>query len=271
MTGGAKGIGRMIAEGFVANGARVYLAGRDAAACAAAVDALAPLAARAGGAVRGLAADLQSLDDCRRLADAVAAAEPAGLHVLVNNAGAAWGERIDDYPDAAWTKVLTLNLQRVFTLTQMCLPQLERAARPGDPARVVHIGSIDGLRAPAVANFAYSASKAGLHHLSRALARELGPRHVTSNVVACGPFATKMMRATLEAFGDAIAAEVPLRRIGCPDDVAGACIYLASRAGCVAPLVPLSLPRPPPADRRSAYCNGALIRVDGGASLASKI
>ncbi|KJZ76333.1 hypothetical protein HIM_04415 [Hirsutella minnesotensis 3608] len=156
----------------------------------------------------------------------------------------------------------------------LCLPLLERAAAAStstsasasgsdsgsdadsaaaclDPARVIHIGSIDGLRVPAVANFAYSASKAGLHHLSRALARELGPRRVTSNVVACGPFPTKMMRATLDSFGDVIRDEVPLHRVGSPEDVAGACLYLASRAG--------------------AYCNGALIRVDGGASLASKI
>ncbi|UNI20758.1 hypothetical protein JDV02_006817 [Purpureocillium takamizusanense] len=250
-TTGAKGIGRMIAEGYVANGAKVYLTGRDAAACDAAVAELQPLASRSGASVHALPANLQELSECERLVAALTEREPGGLHVLLNNAGASWGDSLDAYPDHAWHKVLTLNLHRVFTLTQLCLPLLERAASPADPARVIHIGSIDGIRAPTISNFAYSASKAGLHHLSRALARELGQRDITSNVLACGPFPTKMMKATLDSFGDVIKNEVPLRRIGNPSDVAGSCIYLSSKAG--------------------AYCNGALIRVDGGASLASKI
>ncbi|PHH84352.1 hypothetical protein CDD83_2076 [Cordyceps sp. RAO-2017] len=254
VTVGAKGIGLMIARGFVLHGAKVYLSGRDGAACEAAA---AELTAEAdgkgsGGSAHALPADLQQLAECERLAARLGALEPvAGLDVLVNNAGAAWGAELDTYPDAAWTKVLTLNLQRAFTLTQLCLPLLGRAAAAGGPARVIHIGSIDGLRVPVVQNYAYAASKAGLHHLSRALARELGPRGVTSNVVACGPFPTKMMRATLDRIGDVVRAEVPLGRAGMPEDVAGACLFLASRAG--------------------AYCNGALIRVDGGASLVSKI
>lgn len=220
----------MIAEGFVANGAKVYLAGRDAAACRRAVEELAPLA-RHGASAHALPADLQHLSECEGLVRTLAEREPAGLHVLLNNAGAAWGDSIDDYPDHAWTKLLTLNLQRAFTLTQLCLPLLQRAATPADPARVIHIGSIDGLRVPTMANFAYSASKAGLHHLSRALARELGQRDITSNVLACGPFPSKMMAATLESFGDVIKGEVPLRRVGSPEDVAGSCIFLSSRAG----------------------------------------
>ncbi|KAH7325962.1 hypothetical protein B0I35DRAFT_474676 [Stachybotrys elegans] len=230
VTGGAKGIGRMIAEGFVANGAKVYLSGREAKACESAAAEMASIA-RHGGSAHALPADLQKLSECQRLAEEVSRREPGGLHVLVNNAGANWGADIDSYPDAAWTKVLTLNLQRAFTLTQLCLPLLERASSAEDPARVVHIGSIDGLRVPTLSTYAYSASKAGLHHLSRALARELGPRHVTSNVLACGPFRTKMMKATLEAAGDAFAEEIPLRRIGKDEDVAGACIFLASKAG----------------------------------------
>ena len=224
----------MIAEGFVANGARVYITGRDAKALNQAAADLAPLARTAGTAAPvALPADLQRLDACEALAARLAELEAhrGGLHVLVNNAGATWGADIDSYPDSAWSKVLTLNLQRVFTLTQLCLPLLEKAATPRDPARVVHVGSIDGIRVPSLGSYAYSASKAGLHHLSRHLARDLGPRHITSNVLACGPFETKMMKATLESMGDYIRAENPVGRIGEPADVAGAALFLASKAG----------------------------------------
>jgi len=251
VTGGAKGIGRMIAEGFVANGARVYITGRDAKALTQAATDLAPLAATAGTTPPvALPADLQRLDACEALAARLTELE-GKLHILINNAGATWGADIDTYPDAAWSKVLTLNLQRVFTLTQLCLPLLEKAATPRDPARVVHVGSIDGIRVPSLGSYAYSASKAGLHHLSRHLARDLGPRHITSNVLACGPFETKMMKATLESMGDYIRAENPVGRIGEPADVAGAALFLASKAG--------------------AFCNGATIRLDGGLSLVSKL
>ncbi|KAL6892540.1 NAD(P)-binding protein [Trichoderma longibrachiatum] len=253
VTGGAKGIGRMIAEGFVANGAKVYLTGRDAAACSSATAELTKLGSstNSGGSAHALPANLQELSQCEALVKRLTELEPHGLHVLVNNAGATWGADVDSYPDHAWSKVLTLNLHRVFTLTQLCLPLLERAATREDPARLIHIGSIDGLRVPTVSNVAYAASKAGLHHMSRVLARELGPRHVTSNVLACGPFATKMMRATLEAAGEALMEEMPRGRIGTPQDVAGASLFLASRAG--------------------AFCNGAIIRLDGGASHVSKL
>jgi NAD(P)-dependent dehydrogenase (short-subunit alcohol dehydrogenase family) len=267
VTGGAKGIGRMIAEGFVANGAKVYLSGRDAAACRAAAAELNKDHNGKGGSAHALPANLQHMAECQRLATELARLEPAGLHVLVNNAGATWGADLDAYPDDAWTKVLTLNLQRVFSLTQLLLPQLEKAAaasssedggsaakgiKVASPSAVIHIGSIDGLRVPALENYAYAASKAGLHHLSRALARAVGPRGITSNVLACGPFPTKMMRAVLESeMGDVLNAEVPVGRIGRPADVAGACLFLASKAG--------------------AFCNGATIRLDGGASLVSKI
>jgi NAD(P)-dependent dehydrogenase (short-subunit alcohol dehydrogenase family) len=140
--------------------------------------------------------------------------------------------------------VVDLNLKSPFFLTRALLPQLRAAATPDDPARVINIGSIDGLRAPALPTYAYSASKAGLHHLTRVLARELGPRQITVNAVAPGPFESKMMAATLAAFGDQIAAASPLGRIGRPDDMAGVAVYLASRAG--------------------AYVTGAVIPVDGG-------
>jgi NAD(P)-dependent dehydrogenase (short-subunit alcohol dehydrogenase family) len=268
----------MIAEGFLANGANVFLTGRDASACEQAVKDMQSLikqspsssSSSSSGSVHSLPGNLQEKSECERLVAELRSRLPGGkLHVLVNNAGATWGADLDSYPDSAWSKVLTLNLHRVFTLTQLCLPLLEAASasssgqQDGDgdgdgdggdghgPARVIHIGSIDGVRVPPMGTYAYSASKAGLHHLSRALARDLGPRGITSNVLACGPFPTKMMRATLEAGGDALAGEIPLGRIGRSEDVAGAAVFLASKAG--------------------AYCNGALIRVDGGASLVSKI
>ncbi|KAK3301347.1 uncharacterized protein B0H64DRAFT_471283 [Chaetomium fimeti] len=272
VTGGAKGVGRMISEAFVRNGARVYIASRDAAACdtaCAELNALPPTTTSSPkGKAIALPADLSSLPACERLAADLAAREPR-LHVLVNNSGATWGEAYDSYPDAAWDKLLTLNVQRVFALTRLLTPLLEAAgaasrSNPGggeegeggggvvlDPGRVIHIGSIDALRVPLLPTFAYSASKAALHHLSRHLAVELGPRGVTSNTLACGPFPSKMMAATLRNFGDEIKGANPLGRIGLPEDVGGACLFLASRAG--------------------AFVNGATVALDGGVSLMSKI
>ncbi|KAK4153930.1 Rhamnolipids biosynthesis 3-oxoacyl-reductase [Chaetomidium leptoderma] len=261
VTGGAKGIGRMISEAFVVNGARVYIASRDAKACAAAcaeLNALPGVGVQPNNTAIPLPADLSQQSECQRVARELVARGETRLHVLVNNSGAAWGEAYDSYPDAAWTKLLTLNLQRVFTLTQALTPLLEAASSKteggvdnNDPGRVIHIGSIDALRVPLLPTFAYSASKAGLHHLSRHLAVELGPRGVTSNTLACGPFPSKMMAATLRELGDEIREANPLGRIGMPSDVGGACLFLASRAG--------------------AFVNGATVALDGGVSLMSKI
>ncbi|KAF8252589.1 NAD(P)-binding protein [Wilcoxina mikolae CBS 423.85] len=249
VTGGAKGIGLMISSGFVANGARVYISSRDAASCE---KAATELTAKGPGKAFAIPADLQKLDHVERLVAELTKRENK-LHVLVNNSGANWGESYDTFPDAAWTKLLTLNLQRVFTLTQLCTPLLEAASNreKNDPARVIHIGSIDGLRVPALETFAYSASKAGLHHMSRVLSSHLGKRGITSNVLACGPFESKMMKETLERFRETIEGGVPLGRIGTPEDVAGACLFLSSRAG--------------------AYINGATITVDGGSHCAAKL
>jgi NAD(P)-dependent dehydrogenase (short-subunit alcohol dehydrogenase family) len=164
--------------------------------------------------------------------------------VLVNNAGANWGERLETFPADAWDKVLNLNVKAPFFLTRALLPQLEAAGTPDDPARVINIGSIDGIQVPILNTYSYSASKAAVHHLSRVLARELGPRNITVNAVAPGPFESKMMAETLRNFGDTIAASSPLHRIGRPDDMAGVALYLASRAG--------------------SYVTGAVIPVDGG-------
>ena len=240
VTGGSRGIGLMIARGFAEAGARVYISSRKKEAC----DVVAAELSKQGECV-SLPANLSSEAGARELAEALAERE-SGLHVLVNNAGANWGAPLADYPDSAWDKVLALNVKAVFHLTRACLPLLEKAAEPGNPARVINIGSIDGLRVPALETYAYSASKAAVHHLTRALAMRLAQHNVTVNAVAPGPFESKMMEATLEAFREQIIGSCPLGRIGEPDDMAGVAIYLASRAG--------------------AYVTGAVIPVDGGIS-----
>jgi NAD(P)-dependent dehydrogenase (short-subunit alcohol dehydrogenase family) len=241
VTGGSRGIGLMIARAFVEGGARVYVSSRKAEVCRQVAEEL----SRTGECL-ALPADLSSEEACRRLAEEVGEREDR-VQVLVNNAGATWGAPLEDYPAAAWDKVLDLNLRAPFFLTRAMLPLLEAAAVPGDPARVVNVGSIDGLRVPPMPTYAYSASKAGLHHLTRVLARELGPRGITVNAIAPGPFESKMMAETLRRFGDQIAAAAPLGRIGRPEDMAGAALYLASRAG--------------------AYVTGAVLPVDGGITL----
>ena len=240
VTGGSRGIGLMIARGFVEHGAKVYIAARKKEAC----DQAAAELSRVGTCV-SLPGDLSTEAGAKQLAEAVAAHEPA-LHILVNNAGANWGAPLAEYPDSAWDKVLALNLKGVFLLTRAFLPLLEKGARPGDPARVINISSIDGLRVPILETFAYSASKAGVHHLTRVLAQHVAGRGITVNAIAPGPFESKMMAATLERFRDSIVASCPLGRIGEPEDVAGTAIFLASRAG--------------------AYLTGAVIPVDGGIS-----
>ena len=239
VTGGSRGIGLMIARGFVAGGAKVYVASRKKEACDAAAAELSKL-----GTCLSLPADLSTPDGCRALAAELAERE-SRLHVLVNNAGANWGAPIEEYPDAAFEKVLALNVTATFRLTVSLLPQLRAASAPADPARVINIGSIDGLGVPLLETYAYSTSKAALHHLTRHLARRLAPE-ITVNAVAPGPFESKMMAVTLERFGDAIRSSNPLRRIGEPEDMAGVALYLASRAG--------------------AYVNAAVIPVDGGIS-----
>jgi len=242
VTGGSRGIGLMIARGLVQAGASVVVSSRKAGSCAEAAAELRSIAGP-GQQVWACPADVSGEQECRRLADEVGGYTDR-LHALVNNAGATWGAPLLDFPASAWDKVVDLDLKSPFFLTRAFLPLLAEAAAADDPARVINIGSIDGLRVPIVPDYSYSAAKAGLHHLTRVLAVELGPQHITVNAVAPGPFETKMMAQTLRERGAEIAAGAPLGRIGRPDDMAGVAVFLASRA--------------------SAYVNGAVIPVDGG-------
>ncbi|KAJ2785846.1 hypothetical protein H4R18_000235 [Coemansia javaensis] len=248
VTGGGSGIGLMVATGFVRNGARVYITSRKQQVLDRAAQELTALGP---GKCIPIACDLQSHEKTQALAARLAELEPSGIDVLVNNSGANWGEpSLEEYPDAAWTKVLTLNTQRVFTLTQLLLPLLEKRATAASPARVINVGSIDGIRVTDLITPAYSASKAAVHHLTKVLAAHLGPRNITVNAVAPGPFESHMMAHTLEIARDAIVGSVPLGRIGKPTDMAGVCLFLASSAG--------------------AYINGAVIPVDGGIVIANR-
>ncbi len=241
VTGGSRGIGLMIARGFVENGAKVYVASRKRQVC----EETAAELSKFGTCIALGGDDVGTDDGPKALAAAFAAREPK-LDILVNNAGTNWGMPLADTTDEAFQKVLATNVKGVFNLTRELLPLLQKAGTADDPARVINIGSIDGLHAPSLETYAYSTSKAALHHLTRVLAKQLASSNITVNAVAPGPFQSKMMKETLERFGDLIIAQVPRGRIGEPEDMAGIAIYLASRAG--------------------AYVTGAVIPVDGGTS-----
>ena len=240
VTGGSRGIGFMIAKGLVEAGARVIISARKLEAVEAAAAELSQL-----GECTAIGADLSTEAGTHALAAAVAERFDT-LNLLVNNAGASWGAPVEEFPELGWDKVLNTNVRGVFTLTVALLPQLRKAAGAGDPARVVNIGSIDGLRVPAMENYSYSASKAALHMLTRHLAKRLADDRITVNAIAPGPFPSKMTASFLgtEEQQDAVGKMVPLGRVGRGDDVAGATIFLASRAG--------------------AYLTGTVIPLDGG-------
>lgn len=242
VTGGSRGIGEMIARGFVEAGAKVYISSRKADVC----NALAKELSEHGECI-SVPADLSTEAECQRLANEIASREDH-LDVLVNNAGATWGSPMADLDEAAFERVLALNVKGVFHLTKFLRPLLESKADADNPSRVINIGSIDGIKVPTMETYAYSASKAAVHQLTRHLAKAMAPK-VTVNAIAPGPFESKMMKATLDAFGDAIAAAAPMRRIGRPSDMAGAAIFLASPA--------------------ASYITGVILPVDGGIATLS--
>lgn len=240
VTGGSRGIGEMIAKGFVENGAKVYITARKADACNATAERLSEY-----GTCISLPHDLSSLEGVESFVKEIEAREDK-LDILVNNAGAAWGEPLDSYSEKGWDKVFDINLKGPFFLTQKLLPLLRKAATYEAPARIVNTASINGIEPPVLETYAYSSSKAGMIMLTRHLAGRLASENILVNAIAPGPFPSNMMAATLAEMGDAIKAENPRKRIGEPEDIAGVAIFLASRA--------------------SAYTTGACIPCDGGAS-----
>jgi NAD(P)-dependent dehydrogenase (short-subunit alcohol dehydrogenase family) len=237
VTGGASGIGTMIARGYLQAGVRVIIASRKEDSLQAAVADLSSY-----GEVGYVVADLATEDGCRSLGEAVAA-QWDSLDILVNNAGATWGSPLDQHDSKAWHRVMDVNVEGVFHTTKLLLPLLRAAGTADAPARVINIGSVDGIHVPMLETYSYSASKAAVHQLTRHLGRHLAPE-ITVNAIAPGPFQSRMMRATLEAAGDAIAKTMPLQRIGRDEDMAGAAIFLASEA--------------------AAFITGAVLPVAGG-------
>lgn len=236
ITGGSRGIGEMIARAYVDNGARVILTSRKAA-------DVEGLAARLGDAATAIPADLSRMDEIDRFVGAVAAVTDK-VHILFNNAGASWGSSFDEFPESGWDKVMDINLKSVFFLTQKMIGLLEAAATPGDYARVVNIGSIDGQHVSGIETYSYAASKAGVLHLTRMMAKYLAARHVAVNAIAPGYFPSRMTAGIADGFGEAAKAATPMRRWGDADDMGGVALFLGSRA--------------------SAYLCGAVLTVDGG-------
>ncbi|CAB9498396.1 Diacetyl reductase [(S)-acetoin forming] [Seminavis robusta] len=242
VTGGSRGIGLMIAKGFVDAGAKVLLTSRDEKACAEAAESL------KSDNVQYVASNVSTREGCVALASHTASVFDNKLDVLVNNAGASWGEPLDrDSGKANWgfDKVFDLNVKGLFYLTRECIPLLKRETGD-DPGRVINIGSVAGMVPQEAPTHAYDASKAAVHHLTKDLARELAPKHITVNVLAPG-FVPSRMSAGLATWGgdaQALANKIPLGRMGEEDDMAGAAIFLSSKA--------------------SSWCTGVILNVDGG-------
>ncbi|RZL80350.1 MAG: SDR family NAD(P)-dependent oxidoreductase [Rhodococcus sp. (in: high G+C Gram-positive bacteria)] len=226
VTGGSRGIGRAIAQGFVQGGARTYICARDEQACLQAAQEMA-----VGGECVAIAADLSTIEGCRDLAARLAAKE-THVDVLVNNAGTIWTQPLAEYAESGWSKVFDVNVKGTFFLIQSLLKMLKSAASPQDPARVINIGSIGGFRVPDHETYAYSASKAAVHQLSKHLARQLAPDGVTVNVIAPGRYRSEMLEKAIALQGaESLLAPIPLGRFVEDDDLVGAALFLASKAG----------------------------------------
>lgn len=239
VTGGSRGIGKMIAKGFLAQGAaKVYITARKAAAC----EATAKELSREGGECIALAIDISTVAGAGQLAAEIAKRE-SKLDILVNNAGAAWAAEFSEFPESGWDKVVDLNLKTPFFLTKALLPQLRAGATAGRPAKVINIASIDGIFVNPLETYPYAASKAGLIHLTRRMAAKLIRDHIVVTAIAPGPFASDMNKDARDN-ADTVATRVPAGRIGDENDMAGAAIFLASRAG--------------------DYVVGSTLTVDGG-------
>ncbi|NKB34011.1 MAG: SDR family oxidoreductase [Pseudomonadales bacterium] len=243
VTGGSRGIGKMIAQGFVENGVKTYISARKAEACVATAEELSEK-----GECIAFPADLSTKEGRDAFVAEIKEREDK-IDILVNNAGAAWGAPFEEYPDESYDKVMNINVKAIFTLTRDLMPLLLKDASQENPSRVINVGSIDGLRVSSTDNFAYGASKAAVHFLTKNLAVRFGPKGLTVNAIAPGPFESQMMNHMLKNFKDKIEAENPLGRIGNPRDMAGLAIYLASDA--------------------TKYMTGQIIALDGGRSLGA--
>ena len=242
VTGGSRGIGAMIAEGFVKNGVKTYISSRKSDDCNKKSEELSEF-----GQCISIPADLTDMKQMDRLVAQIKEREK-NLNILVNNAGAAWGASFDDFPENGWDKVMDTNVKSIFFLSQKLIDILEISGTNSDPSRIINIGSIDGIGIPRAETYSYPASKAALHQLTRVLANRLSDRNINVNAIAPGPFQSNMMASTLKEHGDQIKQSVPRNRIGLPEDMAGATIFLSSKA--------------------SAYITGAIIPVDGGSLIA---
>ena len=244
VTGGSRGIGAMIAEGFVKNGVKTYITSRKSEQCNNKADELSKF-----GECISIPADLTDMNEMDKLVNYIKENEKQ-FNFLINNAGAAWGASFDDFPENGWDKVMDTNVKSVFFLTQKLAKILEQSGNNSDPSRIINVGSIDGIGIPRAETYSYPASKAAVHQLTRVLANRLAHRNININAIAPGPFQSNMMAHTLEEYGEQIKSSVPRGRIGIPEDMAGTAIFLCSKA--------------------SAYITGSIIPVDGGSLIARR-
>jgi NAD(P)-dependent dehydrogenase (short-subunit alcohol dehydrogenase family) len=244
VTGGSRGIGAMIAEGFVKNGVKTYITSRKSEQCNNKADELSKF-----GECISIPADLTDMNEMDKLVNHINENEKQ-LNFLINNAGAAWGASFDEFPENGWDKVMDTNVKSVFFLTQKLAKILEQSGNNSDPSRVINVGSIDGIGIPRAETYSYPASKAAVHQLTRVLANRLAHRNININAIAPGPFQSNMMAHTLEEYGEQIKSSVPRGRIGIPEDMAGTAIFLCSKA--------------------SSYITGSIIPVDGGSLIARR-
>jgi NAD(P)-dependent dehydrogenase (short-subunit alcohol dehydrogenase family) len=245
VTGGATGLGRVCAEALLSAGARVLIASRKAEACEEVARELSAI-----GPCEGFGGTVASEKGVTALADEVRR-RTSELHILINNAGATWGEPFEKFPWIGFDRVLNVNVTGLFMLTRDLMPMLVAAATPDRPSSVINLGSVMGHTTQAETAYSYSASKAAVHHLTRILASEFAERQVTVNAIAPGPFPTNMTKFALrdEAGQSRAAKAVPMHRVGRPDDMAGTILFLTGRAG--------------------AYTTGAVVPLDGGMSVAA--
>ena len=244
VTGGSRGIGAMVAEGFVKNGVKTYITSRKKEAC----DKKASELSNFGQCI-SIPADITDLKQMDILVSKIKENEKY-LHILVNNAGAAWGASFDDFPEVGWDKVMDTNVKSIFFLTQKLADILQSSGTHEDPSRIINIGSIDGIGIPRMETYSYPASKAAVHQLTRVLANRLAERNINVNAIAPGPFESNMMAHTLEEFSEQIKASIPRGRIGIAEDMAGVSIFLSSKA--------------------SSYITGTVIPVDGGSLIGRR-